>query len=281
MWANFWTSTKKVLAAWSEDKVSRLSAALAYYTLFSIAPLLIICISLAGFFFGPEAARGQIVEQISGLVGPETGMQIQTMIQSANKPNTAIFAQIAGVVMLLLGASGVFGELQSGLNTIWGAKPDPKQGWWTVIKDRFLSFSMILVVAFLLLISLVLNALLTAFSDSVTGLIGIEALATTVSFIFSFLIVTLLFAMIYKILPYEEIAWEDVWQGALFASILFTIGKLLLGLYISQVEVSSTFGAAGSLVVILIWAFYSAQILFIGAEITKIVFTNKRNNKAS
>jgi len=279
MISNLWISTKKVASAWSEDKVASMSAALAYYTIFSITPLLIISIALAGFFLGPEAARGQVLEQISGLIGHDTGVQIQTMIEGANKPKTAIFAQIGGILMLIIGAGGVFGELQSSLNSIFGVPFSRNQSWWDIIKERFWSFSMILGVAFLLLVSLVLTAIVTAISHSIVGYMGIDIITTAATYMFAFLIVTLLFAMIYKILPNKDIAWSEVWPGALTAALLFALGKFLLGLYLAQVHVTSTFGAAGAIVVILIWSYYTAQILFIGAEITKIISLDKEGSR--
>ncbi|MBA2650190.1 MAG: YihY/virulence factor BrkB family protein [Legionella sp.] len=274
MFKNIWAFTKKVAYSWKEDKVASLSASLAYYTIFSLTPLLIICIALAGLFLGEEAARGQIVDQISSLVGHETGKQLQSMIESANKPKTAIFAQAGGIIMLLVGATGMFGEIQSGLNTIWGIKNDPNKGWWDVIKQRFLSFTMILGLVFLLLVSLVLSAFLTLISNSLGGFV---VLSVALSYGLSFVIVMVLFALMYKFLPETNIQWSDVWLGALVASILFAIGKFFLGLYLTHADATSTFGASGSLVVLLIWAYYVAQILFTGAEITEIIASNRKN----
>ncbi len=273
---NVWKFIKQVFSSWSEDNVASMAAALAYYTLFALTPLLIIAISLSGLFLGPEAARGQIVDQISGLVGHETGKQIQQMIESANKPVTALFAQVLGLVMLIFGASGVFGEIQGGLNKIWGVKTNRKENWLALVKHRFLSFSMVLVVAFLLLISLLINVALTAFSDYANLYFSVDKFVLLLSFVFSFLITTLLFALFFKILPDAKIKWTDVWVGAFITSLLFSLGKFILGFYLYHTDVASVFGAAGSLVMLLLWVYYASQIFFIGAEISKIIATRKR-----
>jgi membrane protein len=239
--------------------------------MFSIAPLLLIAISVAGLIFGEEAARGQVVTQIQGMVGREGGEAIEGAIQNASKPSTSILATIIGLATLFLGASGVFGQLKDALNTIWEVKPKPGRGILATIKERFLSFTMVLGVGFLLLTSLVISAALAALGTFMSGLLpGLDILWQVVNFVISFAVVTLLFALIYKVLPDVKIAWRDVWIGAAVTALLFTIGKFLLGLYLGNASVGSAYGAAGSLLVILVWIYYSAQILFFGAEFTQV-----------
>jgi len=262
---------KKTFSEWSEDKAVRLAAALAYYTIIALAPLLILIISIIGLVFGKEAAQGQIVGQISSLVGQQSAEAIQSIIANANQPKTGILATVLGVATLLFGASGVFGELQDGLNTIWEVQPKPGRGIWGIIKDRFLSLAMVFGVGFLLLVSLVVSAGLAALGAYLNSILPLpEFVMHIINFIVSLAVITLLFAMIYKFLPDVEITWGDVWIGAVITALLFTVGKLLLGLYIGKSSVGSAYGAAGSLVVILVWIYYSAQILFFGAEFTQV-----------
>ena len=262
---------KTTFNEWNEDKVPRLAAALAYYTAFSIAPLLIIVIAVAGLAFGREAARGQIVSQIEGQIGTETAEVIQTMIEATNKEDTGILATIIGVVAVILGAAGFFGQLQDALNTVWEVAPKPGGGIVGMLKSRFLSFTMVLGIGFLLIVSLLASTALSYVSNFVVGVMpGAEFLAQVLNFIISFLVITLLFAMIYKVLPDVVIAWKDVWIGAAITALLFTIGKFLLGLYLGSSSISSSYGAAGSLVVLLVWVYYSAQILLFGAEFTQV-----------
>jgi len=266
---------KQSATEWVDDKASTLGAALAYYTAFSLAPLLIIVIAIAGLVFGEEAARGQIFEQMRGLVGDQGGQTIESMVQSASKPSQGVLATIIGVVTLLFGASGVFGQLQTSLNAIWGVEPKPGRGISGIIKDRILSFGMILVVGFLLLVSLLLTAGLAAVSKWFGDLIpGMELIGHLLNFVISFAVITLLFAMIFKFLPDVKMAWSDVWLGGAMTALLFNIGKFGLGLYLGKSAVSSSYGAAGSLIVLLLWVYYSAQILFFGAEFTQ-VYANK------
>ncbi len=262
---------KATFKEWTEDKVPRLAAALAYFTIFSLAPLLIIAISIAALFFGEDAARGQIVGQIQGLLGPEGAEAIESMIANANRTEGGIVATLVGLVTLLFGASGVFGQLQDALNTIWEVAPKPGQGIVNFIRTRFLSFGMVLVIGFLLLVSLVLSALLAGIGTYVEGVApGLTILWEALNFVISFGIITCLFALIYKVLPDVRIAWGDVWVGAAVTSLLFTIGRTLIGIYLGSAAVGSAYGAAGSLVVVLLWVFYSAQILLFGAEFTQV-----------
>lgn len=263
---------KDTITEWSEDKVPLYAAALAYYTIFSLAPLLLIAIAIAGAFFGEEAARGEVFRQIQGLVGAQGAEAIQTMIQNTQAPGSnGLVASLIGIVTLLLGASGVFGQLQEALNTIWEVKPKPGLGWRSFLQSRFLSFAMVLVIGFLLLVSLVLSAGLAAISNFFSHLFpGVAAIGQVVNFVISFVIITLLFAAIYKFLPDVKVPWKNLWVGAGVTALLFNIGKSLIGLYLGNSGVGSTYGAAGSIVVVLVWVFYSAQILLIGAEFTQV-----------
>jgi membrane protein len=262
---------KKTFAEWNEDKAPRLAAALAYYTVFSLAPLLIIVIAISGLVFGREAAQGQIVGQIQGLVGEQGAQVIQTMIEGASKPSASILATIIGLATLLLGAGGLFGQLQDALNTIWEVQPKPGRGIFGMLQTRFLSFTLVVGTGFLLLVSLVLSAALQAFSGYLGGLFPNAGIVLQiVNILLSFAVITLLFAMIYKVLPDVKIAWSDVWIGAVATALLFTIGKFLIELYLGRSSTASTFGAAGSLVVLLLWVYYAAQILLLGAEFTQV-----------
>ncbi|GAB4196408.1 MAG: YihY/virulence factor BrkB family protein [Coleofasciculaceae cyanobacterium] len=270
---------KETFREWQEDKASRLAAALAYYTAFSIAPLLIIAIAIAAVVFGEEAARGGIEEQLRGLIGQQGAEAVEEMINNSNKPAEGTIATIISVVLLLFGASGVFGQLQDSLNTIWEVAPKPGRGVMGFIKDRFLSFAMVLGIGFLLLVSLVLSAVLAGLSNFLGDMMpGLSFLWGILNFLISFGVITLLFALIYRVLPDAKIAWGDVWFGAIITALLFTIGKSLIGLYLGNSSVGSTYGAAGSFVVFLLWVNYSAQILFFGAEFTQ-VYANKYGSR--
>jgi membrane protein len=271
-----WSFLKKLFNNWSEDRISSQAAALAYYTLFSLAPFLLICIFIIGMFFGEEAARGQIVDQIGNIIGKDAALQIQEIIQNANRPNTAFLTRTISGIVLLFSATGIFSEIQEGLNTIWGVKTNPDAGWIAILKKRFLSFVMVLGVAFLLLASLLLSALLSFLSSYLNYFMSTTAfIDLIINDLILFVIITLLFAMMYKILPDVDLSWPDVALGAFITSVLFSFGKILIGVYLIQFHIPSIFGVASSLIVILIWVFYSAQIFFIGAEITKIISMDK------
>ncbi|MEC4985281.1 MAG: YihY/virulence factor BrkB family protein [Oscillatoria sp. PMC 1076.18] len=262
---------KETFQEWQEDKTPRLAAALAYYTVFSLAPLLIIAIAIAGAIFGEEAARGEIVGQIQGLVGQNGAEVIQTAIENANQPDLRNTASLISVIVLLFGASGVFAQLQDALNTVWEVKPKPGRGIKNFIRKRILSFSAVLGIGFLLMVSLVINAALAGLSTYLSDLVpGIDFLWQIVNFVLSFTIITFLFALLYKYLPDVHIKWNDVWIGAAITSLLFTIGKFVLGAYLGGGSFGSAYGAAGSLVIVLAWVYYSAQILFFGAEFTQV-----------
>lgn len=270
-----WDLLKETVSEWSKDKVSLLAAALAYYTVFSLAPLLIIVIAIASLVFESEAVKGEIVGQIQELVGSNGAQFIKTAIENASKPTTRTIASIINLVVLLFGASGVFAQLQETLNTIWSVQPKPGLGVIKIIQNRFLSFTMVLGIGFLLLVSLAFGAALTALFNFLSKSIpGIDFFWQIANHIFSFVVITLLFALIYKVLPDVKLAWSNVSIGAAIASVLFTIGKSLFGIYLGNSSFSSTYGAAGSPIIVLAWVYYSAQILFFGAEFTK-VYTRK------
>ena len=265
------TLIKNTFSEWSEDKASRLAAALAYYTIFSIPPLLIIAIAIAGQVFGQEAAQNQIVAQFSSLIGADSAEALQAMITNAQQPGESIAAAIFGVIILLFGASGVFGQLQDALNTIWEVEPKQGRGILGMIKDRFFSFTMVLGVSFLLLVSLLMSAALAAVGEFFNALLpSLTVLAPFFSLLISLGAITVVFALIFKVVPDVKVAWSDVWVGAAVTGLLFVLGQFAIGLYLGNSDVTSTYGAAGALVVILLWVFYSAQILFLGAEFTQV-----------
>jgi membrane protein len=262
---------KDTVKAWSEDNVPRLGAALAFYTLLSLAPLLVVATAVAGLTFGEQAARGQLVAQIKDSVGPEGAAAIQTMLANAYHPAAGIWATVLSGVVLLVGATGLFAELQGTLNTIWGVEPKGGSGVWGAIKGRLLSFVLVLFIGLLLLALVVLSAVLAA-AGRYAGDVGLPdgVVLRVLDFAVSLGVATLLFAAIYKVLPDAHIRWGDVWVGALVTACLFTLGKYLIGLYLGQSSVASSYGAAGSLAVFLIWVYYSTQILLLGAEFTKV-----------
>jgi membrane protein len=256
---------------WQEDKASRLAASLAYYTLLSLAPLLIVVVSIAGWVFGDEAARGQLSSQLVAVVGPQAAPAVESILANARAPSAGLLGTIIGVVVLLFGASGVFGELQEALDTVWEVVPKPGRGVMGILKDRFFSFTMVLGVAFLLLVSLVISTALAAIGARLgQALPGGAALWHVVNFAVSFVTTAVLFALIFKVIPDVKISWRDVWVGGAITALLFTIGRALLGLYLGRSSMASPYGAAGSLVVLVVWVYYSAQILFLGAEFTQV-----------
>ena len=262
---------KRTFTHWNEDNASRLAAALAFYTAFSLAPVLVIIIAIVGLVFGQQAAQGRIIEELQGLIGKEAASIIQLMIQNTQDSGSGLVATITSFGLLLFGASGFFNQLQDALNTIWRVKPKPNRGVIAMIKDRFLSLIMVIGVGFLLLVSLVIGAGLTAVGNIFGYLLqDFIFFWQLLNFLISFGVVTLLFAMIYKVLPDVKIAWSDVWIGAVITSLLFAIGKSVISTYLGNTSVGSTYGAAGSLVVMLLWIYYSAQILLFGAEFTQV-----------
>jgi membrane protein len=264
---------KDTCSAWSEDRAPRLGAALAYYTIFSLAPLLIVAVGIAGQVFGEEAARGEVMAQVEETVGAPAAATIQEMLKHSYTSGTSIWATVVGLAVLLFRASGVFVQLQDALNTIWRVAPKPGRGWLAVVRDRFLSFGAVLATGFLLLVSLAANAALAVLGKFLTpdALPGGLSLWQGLNALVSLAFFTLLFALLFKLLPDVYLAWRDVWIGALVTAGLFTAGNYLIGLYLGYTSTASAFGAAGSLVVLLVWAYYSAQILLFGAEFTHVL----------
>lgn len=270
-----WQFIKDTVIQWIEDQPFQLAAALSYYTLFSLAPLLIIVIAIAGFAFGQQAAQNQIVETIQDTIGQEGAQAIQALIQNAgNKPKAGLISTLLGLVAVVFGAGGVFGQLQSSLDTIWGVMPKSGLGIWGFARQRLMSFAMILVIGFLLLVSLAVSAVLSGLSQYMGAVLGGTAFfAYAADILLSFVFITALFAMMYKILPDARIQWRDVWVGAALTSFLFAIGKFLIGLYLGSSSVTSTYGAAGSIILVLLWVYYSSLIFFLGAEFTQTYAT--------
>lgn len=268
-----WGLVTATLEGFVADRVPRMAASLAYYTLFSLAPVLVIAAGIAGIAFGEDAARGQIVQQIQGLIGREGAEAVQAVLRQAH-PGQGLAATVLGIVTLLVGATGAFVELQDALNVIWGVVPKPGHAVLDLLKIRLLSFLMVLVIGFLLLVSLVLSAGLEAAATYVQGQLAMEAgLMQFVNSIFSFVVITVLFALLYLVLPDARIGWRDVWVGAAITSVLFSLGKKLIGLYLARSSITSMYGAAGSVVILVIWVFYTATILFLGAEFTRVYAT--------
>ena len=262
---------KQTFTEFGEDKAPRLGAALAYYTIFSLAPLLLIAIAIAGFVLGQEAVQGQVSQQLSGVFGKTTSEALEQMIRSAAKPKSGALATIVGVITLLLGAAGVFGQLKEALNTIWDVEEKKSGGVFGLIKARFLSMAMVCGSGFLLLVSLLIDAAISAASNRIIS--GpTTVVMQSIQVIISVAIITAVFAAIFRYLPdvQPRVPWRDVWFGAAFTAVLFVLGKFGLGLYISKAAPGSSYGAAGSLVVLLIWIYWSAQILFFGAEFTQV-----------
>jgi membrane protein len=283
--SNLPTLLKLSFQDWKEDKASRLSAALAYYTIFSLAPMLLIILAVTSFFWSREVVQDQILSQVQGLVGAEGRTFISDMLTTASNPAKGVFATIVGVITLLWGALGVFNELHNALNSIWEVEEEEEQeqGFVGAIKKllfgRLLSFGMILGIGFLLLVSLVISAGLSAVQETMGNAIPLsEILLQILNLIISIGVITVLFAFIFKFLPDAEIAWRDVWLGAFVTALLFSLGKFLIGLYLGNSTVGSSFGAAGSLVLLLLWIYYSAQILMFGAEFTQ-VYANQLGSK--
>jgi membrane protein len=262
---------------WSSDKAPRMGAALAYYTIFSLAPLLVIVIAVAGFFLGTEAVEEALVTEMQGFVGPDTARAIQRIISASFDPGSGALATVVAVILLLFGSTVVFAEMRDALNTIWEMKPRPESTVKSFLKTRIFSLSMVLCVGFLLLVSLLLSTLLAFAARYWRSYLPLPPLAmSALDLVLSFGLITVLFAMLFKILPAAKIAWRDVWMGALITSFLFTVGKFLIGLYLGTGAVASSYGAAASVVVIAAWTYYSAQIFYFGAEMTHVYTSHYR-----
>lgn len=268
-----WRLIKDAFQEWNSDNASRLAAALAYYTIFSIAPLLILVIAIASLFFDSGTVREQMTGQIQSLLGVSGAEFITTVLDNANRPgeSSGVLASIISIGLLLFGATGVLAQLQTSLNVVWDVQTRSDMGMMGFIHKRLLSFGMILGIGFLLLVSLVASSVIAGFANYFRAMLpGLDTLVQLANFVLSFGMVTLLFAMIFRFMPDVHITWGDVWFGAAVTSMLFAIGKFAIGLYLGNSSIGSTYGAAGSVVVLLVWVFYSAQILFFGAEITQV-----------
>jgi membrane protein len=263
---------KEAFQKWRADGTTWYAAALAFYVIFSLSPLMVIAIAVAGAVFGEQAARGEIVEQITSLVGFEGAAVIENAIDNAHsETRNTLIASFVGAVMLLWGASKVFAQLQAALNLIWDLEKNPEAGLWNFIRKRFLSFGMVLGVGFLLMVSLLINAFLSGLTNFMGNFTpGLHLLWNILNNVLSLGVLTLLFAMIYKFLPDAKLTWKNVWVGALMTALLFTVGKFAIGLYLGRSSIGSVYGAAGSLVVLLIWVYFSALIFFFGAEFIRV-----------
>lgn len=261
----------QTFSAWNQHEAQRLGAALAFYTMLSLAPLVILVIAVGAMVFGHSTAQNQVLGQIESMVGHQGSEAVKGMIEQAQKPSSGAFASIVAVVTLLFGASGVFGELRSALNKMWDVNPKSDRGIWGTIKQRFFSFGMVLAVGFLLLVSLVVSAALAALGKFFGGLLPMpELVLSGINFVVSVAGTTILFALIFRFVPETTMAWKNVWIGATVTALLFTIGKFLIGLYLGKAAIGSAYGAAGSLVLIIVWVYYSAMIFLLGAEFTQV-----------
>lgn len=282
-WRDLPGMLKEAFTDWKDDGAPRLGAALAYYTIFSLAPLVLIAVAIAGLAFGKEAAEGRIVDEIGGMLGEAGARAIQGVVENASRPASGVLATVMGLAALLFGASGAFNELRQAMNTVWEVPDREGGGIKALVKDRILSFAMVLFIGFLLLVSLVLSAGLSALGETMGGFVSEKLrLLEIVNTVVSLGVVTVLFAMIFKYLPdaTPAVAWKDVWAGAFMTAVLFTIGKAGIGLYLGRGAVGSAYGAAGSLLVILVWVYYAAQILFFGAELTQ-VYASRHGSRAA
>ncbi len=270
-WLRGWLSLcEKAVYKWFDDRAPTMGAAIAYYTVFSLAPMLVMVIAVAGLAFGQKAAEGALFGELADLIGPESAVAVQAMLRSASDTGSGIFATAVGIGTLIIAATAVLGELQSALNVIWKVPARGGLGVWRFLKSRLLSLAIILVIGFLLLVSLVISTALAAFSDYLDWLLpGLATMLHIVHLTLSFALTTVLFAMIFKILPDNPVEWEEVWLGAVIAALLFTLGKYLISLYIGSSNMASAYGAAGALIIVLVWVYYSAQILLLGAEFAK------------
>lgn len=269
--ASIWKIIKNSFSGFANDKVLKLSASLAYYMIFSMGPLLLILITMCSFFFGREAVEGKVYAQLQDFLGSDTALQLQQIIKNASLSGKTITASVVGAVALLVGATTVFAEMQDSINIIWGLKPKPRKGWLKMLKNRFISFSVIISLGFILLVSLGISALLAAFSDYLAGRFPevTITLIYAINLVISLAITCLIFAIIFKVLPDAKIAWKDVTAGSVTTTLLFLLGKTAISFYISKNNVGTVYGPAGSLVVLILWIYYSAVILYFGAEFTK------------
>jgi membrane protein len=266
---NFWVLARDSVVGWMEHNASRTGAALAFYTVFSLAPILLLSIAIAGIFFGERAARGEIFEQISGLIGPTGAAAVQSVVHNASKTGAGALSTVFSVLTVMIGATTALVELKAGLDKIWDVPPERRQGFWYLVRTRLLSVGVILALAFLLLVSLVISAGLAALQKFSRGGQVLAMVLDWCNVLFAFVLVAALFGTIYKVLPSVRIAWRDVAIGAVVTAALFSIGKYVIGVYLGNSGLASTYGAAGSVIVLLVWVYYSAQIFLFGAEFTR------------
>jgi membrane protein len=267
---------RQTFSEWSDHQAPRLSAALAFYTILSMSPLVILVIAIVSLIFGHSSAQNQILSQVENMVGREGSELVKGMLQHAQKPVAGTFASSVGVVTLVYGASGVFGELRSALNSMWDVKPKNQAGIWGALREHFFSFGMVFAVGFLLLASLVISAALAAIGKFLGGLLPMpEFVLSALNFLVSLGGTAISFALIFKYVPETKIPWKPIWIGATATALLFNIGKFLIGLYLGKASVGSAYGAAGSLAVVIVWVYYSALIFFLGAEFTHVLATKQ------
>lgn len=272
IWTKYFTVVKDTFIGFVDDNAFKLSASLSYYTLFSLAPMILLFLSIIGFFYGQDALRGQLYGQIDGLIGKDAAIQVQEMVQNAQISGKTGFAAVIGIIMLFIGATGVFAEIQDSINQIWSLKAKPKNGLVKYLINRFLSFSLIISFGFLFIVSLLLNTLLDAFSQKLIIVFSASTISVfwLINNVVIWTVMTFLFAIIFKILPDGKVALKDALIGAGVTALLFMIGKYVIGFYLGQSNIASTYGAAGSIVVLLLWVYYSSAILYFGAEFTKV-----------
>jgi membrane protein len=280
--AAWWELTKQVATSWLDDYVPSMGAALAYYTIFSLAPMLLVVISMAGLLFGEDAARGEIQAQLQNLMGERSAGAVQSLLVSVREPSEGLTATAVGVVLLFIGATSVFAELQNALDRIWRVPEElRKKGWFSVVRARLMAFGMVLALGFLLILSLVTSALLAVVGRQLEPVLGDwQTVVEAGDALGGFMLVALIFGLIYKVMPRQRVLVSDVWLGALLAASLFTGGKVVIGAYIGRSDIASGFGAAGSLVVVLLWVYFSAQILLVGAEFTCVYARTFGSRKA-
>ena len=279
---NIWSILRETIAAWSAHEAPQLGAALAFYSILSLAPLLILVLAMVGLAFGQSGAQSQIIGQIESMIGKDGGDAVRAIIEHAHRPAAGAVASVIGIITLLFGASGVFGELHGALNNMWDVKPRSGGAIWEKIREKIFSFGMVLAGGFLLLVSLVLSAALSALGTFFSTLLPLpEFVLSGINFIVSLSGVAVLFALIFKYVPETEIDWNEVWPGAVATAFAFTVGKQLIGLYLGEAAVGSAYGAAGSLVVVVVWVYYSAMIFLFGAELTHVIARGGRVRAAT
>lgn len=275
---NLWSVLRNTFSAWSDHDAPRLGASLAFYSILSLAPLAVVVLSIMALYFGRSTAQEQFLSQVQGMIGKEGVDAFRSMIQHAQKPSSGVVATIVGLVTLLFGASGVFGELRSALNRVWDVKAAEEKGLWQAIREKLFSFGMVLAVGFLLLVSLVVSTALAAMGKFLGGLLPMpEAVGHLLNFVVSLIGVAVLFGLIFKYVPERKLSWREVWLGALATALFFTIGKFLIGVYLGKAAVGSAYGAAGSLVVVIVWIYYSSMIVLFGAEFTRVRLEAERH----